>query len=99
MRSSSCPLPGRSPGAGWKGYEQGGPAGVPEESGGYTASEPHLCVCHLSLPSGSGVGGPGRHTIPVLLLCESPRGFVPVPCAMTAEWLGTGLHAFPRQLA
>lgn len=36
------------------------------------------------------------------LLCDYvrlPEGVFPVPCAMTAESLGTGLNAFPRQLA
>jgi hypothetical protein len=60
--------------------------------------ELHLCVCHLSLPSGWG-WGPGRHTIPALWLRAFPWGRVPIPCAMTAEWLGTDLNAFPRQVA
>lgn len=63
------------------------------------ASESHLSVCHLSLPSGLQVGGPADT---LYLLCDYvrlPEGVFPVPCAMTAESLGTGLNAFPRQLA
>lgn len=58
-----------------------------------------LCVCRLSLLSGLGVGGLADT---LYLLCDYvclPEGVFPVPYAMTAESLGTGLNAFPRQLA
>lgn len=62
------------------------------------ASESRLCVCHLSLPSGLGEGALADT---LYLLCDYvhlPEGVFPVPCAMTAELLGIGLNAFPRQL-
>ena len=97
VRSSSCPLPGRCPGAGWKGCEQGGPTGVPEESGGYMASESRLCVCHLSLPSGSGVGGPGRHTIPVCYYVSLPEGMF--LCLVQWRWVAGHRSACISQAA
>lgn len=62
-------------------------------------SESHLCVCHLSLPSGLGWGALADT---LYLLCDYvrlPEGVFPVSCAMTAESRGTRLNAFPRQLA